>query len=187
MKTKINTFRTCTCAQAAPVSMSPRASPPTLKPSMLASPSPLSLPPSSTLTRWKIDSQVQNGSDTWTVVLNNIMDSGQVKDDQDRNKIGKSSSKGQILGLLIWTTFSVDIHYKFYETITIIKSWQDSAVTALMSTDTWIGLNDIYYIIYCILSKRFELHRWTFVLIFFLVIRIERHRKRRHLCVGWDQ
>ena len=150
--------------------MSPRASPPTLKPSMLAPPSPLSLPPSSTLTRWKIDSQVQNGSDTWTVVLNNIMDSGQVKDGQDRNKIGKSSSKGQILGLLIWTTFGVNIHYKYlYYYETIIKSWQDSAVTALMSTDTWIGLNDIYYIIYCILSKRFERHRWTLKLIFFLV------------------
>ena len=25
----------------------------------------------------------------------------------------------------------------------IIKSFQDSAVTALMSSDTWIGLNDI--------------------------------------------
>ena len=58
MKTKINTFRTCICAQAAPVSMSPRVSPPTLKPSMLVPPFPLSLPPSSTLTRWKIDSQV---------------------------------------------------------------------------------------------------------------------------------
>ena len=44
----------------------------------------------------------------------------------------------------------VNIHYKYYETILLIKSWQDSAVTALMSTDTWIGLNDIYYIIYCI-------------------------------------
>ena len=81
----------------------------------------------------------------------------------------------------------VNIHYKYYETILLIKSWQDSAVTALMSTDTWIGLNDIYYIIYCILSKRFEQHRWTLKLIFFLVIRIERHRQRRHLCVGWDQ
>ena len=62
----------------------------------------------------------------------------------------------------------VNIHYKYlYYYETIIKSWQDSAVTALMSTDTWIGLNDIYYIIYCILSKRFERHRWTLKLIFF--------------------